>query len=241
MRKYIRLILILIVPIFACENNTLKPGEMLEVGDCLVSNNRKFKLILQKDGNLILFKGQNEIEWSSNTLTDSASSLKMGEDGNLMLNKKNLTSYWSTNNSPARGAELILNDEGIIAITVKDSIFWSSESKNSLLPGQMLKCSEYLESKNKFFKLILHKDGNLVLYKKGHKVIWSTNTWNKPVKKCVMQKDGNLVLYDDQFKVCWSSNTVNKGGSKLFLQNDGNLVILHGSRVIWASGSVNVL
>jgi hypothetical protein len=57
--------------------------------------------------------------------------------------------------------------------------------------------------------LTLQSDGNLVLYTRTGKALWSSGTGGKGVSDLVMQNDGNLVLYRRSTgKATWSS----KGG-----------------------------
>jgi hypothetical protein len=105
-----------------------------------------------------------------------------------------------------------------------------------LSPGEELKRGDDLKSANREYRLILQRDGNLVLYGPRKRPLWSTNTQGSPVEKCIMQRDGNLVLYLHNGQPIWDSKTFGKPGSFLVLQNDGNLVIYH-PQPVWASNT----
>jgi hypothetical protein len=105
-----------------------------------------------------------------------------------------------------------------------------------LHPGEMLRADEYLTSHNRQYRLVLQRDGNLVLYDARRHPLWASNTEGQRVERCVMQNDGNLVLYHRRGHPVWASNTAGKPGSYLLLQNDGNLVI-YQPQAIWASGT----
>jgi hypothetical protein len=105
-----------------------------------------------------------------------------------------------------------------------------------LNPGEMLRVEEHLASRNHRYRLVLQKDGNLVLYDARRHPLWSSNTDGQHVEKCVMQRDGNLVLYHRNGQPVWASNTVGRPGSYLLLQNDGNLVI-YQPQAVWASNT----
>ena len=95
---------------------------------------------------------------------------------------------------------------------------------------------DLIRSRNGDHRLVLQGDGNLVLYTKDGKVLWTTKTNGTPNTNLVMQGDGNLVLYGDGGKVLWRSATNSNGASRLVMQNDGNLVIYaSGGRSVWAS------
>ena len=105
-----------------------------------------------------------------------------------------------------------------------------------LHPGEMLRVEEHLSSNNHQYRLVLQRDGNLVLYDARRQSLWASNTDGQRVEKCIMQRDGNLVLYHRNGQPVWASNTVGKPGSYLLLQNDGNLVI-YQPQVVWASNT----
>lgn len=105
---------------------------------------------------------------------------------------------------------------------------------DKLNPGETLSRGENLTSANGRYKLLIQKDGNLVLYGPRNQPLWSSNTQGRPVEKCVMQRDGNLVLYLRDGQPVWASNTEGNLGSFLLLQNDGNLVVY---RPVWNSST----
>ena len=105
-----------------------------------------------------------------------------------------------------------------------------------LHPGEMLRAEEYLTSRNHQYRLVMQRDGNLVLYGPGRHPLWAANTEGQRVEKCIMQSDGNLVLYHRNGQPVWASNTVGKPGSYLLIQNDGNMVI-YQPQAVWASNT----
>ncbi len=107
-------------------------------------------------------------------------------------------------------------------------------ARDKLYPGEELRRGEYLNSDNGDFRLIMERDGNLVLFGPRRNPIWSTGTHGTPAERCVMQKDGNLVLYAPGIQPVWSSATPLRPGSFLWLQNDGNLVIY---QPVWSSAT----
>jgi hypothetical protein len=105
-----------------------------------------------------------------------------------------------------------------------------------LNPGESLRIEERLTSHNHRYRLVLQRDGNLVLYDARRHPLWASNTNGQQVEQCIMQRDGNLVLYHRNGQPVWASNTVGRPGSYLLLQNDGNLVIYH-PQAVWASNT----
>jgi hypothetical protein len=97
-----------------------------------------------------------------------------------------------------------------------------------------------LWSDNRWLRLVLQGDGNLVLYRvQAQQALWATGTDGQPVDHVAMQADGNLVAYSSDGTARWASNTAGNPGASLDLQDDGNLVIYDtGRRPLWASNTV---
>ncbi len=103
--------------------------------------------------------------------------------------------------------------------------------------GEELRRGDYLTSLNGQYRLILQRDGNLVLYGPREQALWSSGTQGMPIEKCIMQGDGNLVLYLFTGQPAWSSNTPRYPGAFLAVQSDGNLVI-YSPQPVWATNTV---
>ncbi|AHB42157.1 Curculin protein [Candidatus Saccharibacteria bacterium RAAC3_TM7_1] len=68
--------------------------------------------------------------------------------------------------------------------------------------------TEYLSSSDNRFRLVLQRDGNLVLYSvTTGKPLWNTRTYGKDGSRLVLQSDGNLVLYTSTNKPLWNTRT----------------------------------
>jgi hypothetical protein len=106
-----------------------------------------------------------------------------------------------------------------------------------LLPsGTRMHAGDSLWSPNREFQLACQRDGNLVLYRKGHP-LWSSGTAGREIKECVMQRDGNLVIIDHGHHPVWASGTQGNPGAFLAVQDDGNMVIYRPAKPVWASGT----
>lgn len=116
---------------------------ILSTGGFLESKNRLFFLIMQLDGNLVLYKGcfsvflryQGAI-WASDTMGSGATEAKMLSDGDFVLYNDNSVVVWNTNTRrlsdyPDRSNRLILQDDGNLVIYGLDKYrtefaIWSS-------------------------------------------------------------------------------------------------------------------
>ncbi|MDR1032764.1 MAG: hypothetical protein LBL84_01985 [Candidatus Nomurabacteria bacterium] len=168
------------------------------------------RLVMQSDGDLVLYDSSNKALWHSNTSGNPGAYLKLQPDGNLVIYNKDSVAIWhigrySTNpNNTMRFSQTL--PEG-----------------RRMYPGQSIK------SPNGKYVATLQVDGNLVVYSNVTKkhALWHSYTWDTPVKYLVNQAhDGNLVLYDSSGKALWHSNTwTSKTPSVLKMQDDGNLVL----------------
>ncbi|MFI0418684.1 hypothetical protein [Spongiactinospora sp. 9N601] len=105
---------------------------------------------------------------------------------------------------------------------------------DKLMPGQWLKAGQTRRSANGAYLLAMQSDGNLVMYDRAKKAIWSSGTGKQPGASAVMQKDGNLVVYSTAKRPLWSSGTGDTPGAFLAVQGDGNLVIYAQSgEAVW--------
>ena len=66
-------------------SSTLAAGEYLQTNDSLLSDNGEYKLLMQEDCNLVLYKGSTAL-WDSDTVrTSQACFLIIQSDGNLVI------------------------------------------------------------------------------------------------------------------------------------------------------------
>jgi pseudomonalisin len=230
--------------------NTLYAGEQLLRGQSLYSNNGLYQLILQDDGNLVLYKSSKAL-WASGTDGKAVKNCIMQTDGNLVLYAYNGIAVWAsnTNGTGDSSSRLVMQDDGNL-VMYKNGAVWASNTwyeglsntndpnnKDYLKPNEQLIRGQSIKSDNGLFTLIQQDDGNLVLYG-FNKALWASGTDGKAVKNCIMQSDGNLVLYGYNGSAVWSSGTYNHPNPILRMQNDGNVVI-YANTAFWATGTNN--
>jgi len=101
----------------------LSSSQILYKGEFIQSPNGRYKLVLQTDGNLVLYDKKKAM-WSTGTNGKNVKKLVMQSDGNLVLYGTN-GPVWATNTSGNRGAYLILQDDGNLVIY---KAVWSSST-----------------------------------------------------------------------------------------------------------------
>ncbi len=89
-------------------------------------------------------------------------------------------------------------------------------------------------------RMVMQRDGNLVIYNRSGRPVWSTQTNGKAAGgRLVLQSDGNLVIYAKNGRAAWSNrragaNTLTPGavlGPGHYIQAHGNRarLIMHGN------------
>jgi hypothetical protein len=174
------------------------------------------RLIMQGDGNLVLYNKAGGVMWNSQTNGNGSSKLYVQEDGNLVIYRDAGGATWSTGTSI--GASHLLFPTTAIG------------NNGVLMAGQATR------SVDRKYNLHLQTDGNLVLYSPTG-AIWASHTDGSNAIRLAMQTDGNLVLYNAQGRPVWYSGTAGRGASSLNVQPDGNLVIYNSRSATWASNT----
>ncbi len=226
------------------KRNNLGSGKTLTLGQNLLSENGQFKLAMQVDGNLVLYRtSDNFAMWASGTNGQAANLCKMQEDGNLVIYNQGGQPLWASVTDGNVGAYLQLQDDGKVFIyksTTNPTPIWSTAV---LCSGRTLQSGRILRSGNGQYKLEMQTDGNLVLRfltYLGEPIVWASNTYGNPGSRVEMQLDGNLVIRTPSNQIIWASNTyttsnASNNGSLLKVQDDGKLVIYrsNNSTAIW--------
>lgn len=235
-------------------NNCITPvvgaalnGGRLYPGQRLVSPNGSYRLVLQTDGNLVLYRNSdNAVRWASNTVGRSPRYLTLQTDGNLVLYPTSGSALWASNTSGLRTAgQLRLQDDGNVVLYNSGRPVWATNTtagvRSNLFAPAKLAPREFIRSTDGRYRLVMQTDGNLVIYS-PKRAIWSSKTARKSVRHMAMQTDGNLVLYGTNGRPLWASNSSRKNGFRLVMQTDGNLVIYSKTgRPVWASNTVGRL
>lgn len=210
----------------------LTTGQSLIPGQYLLSPDRQSTLVLQNDGNLVLYSNFKPVWWTG-TNGYKVERLVMQADGNLVLYGKS-GALWNTETSGNPGSSLSLQADGnLVLYNSNSAALWATytiqypnhlSSVNTTLPVGTLLPGQQIETANRKFRAILQQDGNFVIYS-PNRALWATGTDGKTVTHLALQGDGNLVLYNGSQPI-WNSRTPGFGSSsRLVMQQDGNLVL----------------
>lgn len=215
----------------------------LNSGDYLKSPDGRYTLVMQGDGNLVLYSADTASIWSSGTAGQPGSYAIMQNDGNLVVyNASNVPLWWSGTYGNGASTLKMQNDGNLVVYRNSDNAFtWATWSQfnnyqvnnyigTQIASGTTLHAGDYLRSPDWRYSLVMQEDGNLVVYSvDGYTPIWSSRTWNNAGDYAVMQNDGNLVVYNENGSALWNTYTYTQGASVLKMQSDGNLVIYRNS------------
>lgn len=111
--------------------NLLNSGECLKHNQMLESNSGCFKLILQDDGNLVLYQRSISYAlWSTGTHRSCTNRVCMQTDGNLVAYDCHEIATWASGTMGNAGATLTLQDDGNAVLYAQDSnrAIWASET-----------------------------------------------------------------------------------------------------------------
>jgi len=114
------------------ERSALYAGERLNNGETLISENGLFKLGLQGDGNLVLYRlmaADHRDLWATNTNGRDVARANMQRDGNLVLRGPDSNAVWASGTDGNPGAFLQLQDDGNVVIYSSDhEVLWATET-----------------------------------------------------------------------------------------------------------------
>jgi hypothetical protein len=214
--------------------DTMLAGQGLTPDQRITSQDKRFALIYQMDGNLVLYKIDTTPYvplWMSGTNGKPLGICIMESSGNLVIYSEGQV-IWSSNirNSTKDSHFIIQNDGNGVIYQPNQKAVWVTSTQlprahgNTIRAGEILNVGQSITSTNQQFTLTYQVDGNLVLCKNGLP-LWASGTQGQGVGVCIMQEDGNLVIYTADSRAIWASNTNTKPKNSFVLQDDERGVI----------------
>jgi hypothetical protein len=100
-------------------------------GNSITSYDGRFTLILQTDGNLVLYWNEpgHPALWSSHTQGKAGYDAEMQEDGNFVIYDAARNALWASGTDGHPGAYLVLqNDGNLVIYDTNDAAIWSSNT-----------------------------------------------------------------------------------------------------------------
>jgi hypothetical protein len=203
--------------VYQTGNFTLTQGSTMSVG--------AMSLIMQTDGNLVLYQQDGTVVWSTGTGGQDCSGGQcvaiFQTDGNFVVYNGG-TPLWSSGTSGHPDAQLILSPRSpqLEIITGDDSVLWATTTSFSAGTFQLGQGASFGFGS---LTLSMQTDGNLVLYSPSGTPLWYTATSGQDCSgdQCVavFQTDGNLVVYNGSTPL-WTSATGGHPGAQLLLYSE---------------------
>jgi hypothetical protein len=188
--------------------------------------NSNFKLIIQSDGNLVLYSIKlNKILWQTNTSGNNNARLSMQRDGNLVIYNTNKQPIWSSGTNNNIGNKFELTETGQLIMNTLNTLF--STPIKCLNPFTLNNIKDYYDTYGNYFQLNVFN----MIYQEDNKIIYpyikysNGFNWNNNGFKFRIQNDGHLILTNNNDQIQWNSGK--SGGefnnSYLISLNDGIL------------------
>lgn len=225
--------------------DTLITGQTMHANTYLASANALYALMMQSDGNLVLYHGSSAL-WASNTGGHAGASLTVQGDGNIVIYSSSGSALWSTHTmGQATNVFVVQSDGNVVAYDTSNKAVWASGTGGNpaytwfgsdlLTNGQSLTSGTYIQSTDLRYAALMQTDGNFVMYGPGYHILWSSQTAGNPGAYLVLQSDGNIVIYSSTAAL-WSTHTNGQILNDLVMQTDGNLVAYSSTNsAIWSS------
>lgn len=223
----------------------LRAPATLASGQRIVSGNGNFDLIMQTDGNLVLYTRFGYPLWNTHTARNPGSRLAVQTDGNLVIYTPANRAIWQSRTRGRGGVLLTMQSDGnLVLYTAASRPVWYTGTRQalgsafnpsaggSLFSGATMTGGTALVSPNGSYRAAMQTDGNFVVYGPSNRVLWTTRSSGWGGDRMVLQGDGNLVLYTSGGYPLWNARTRNSGAVELLMGNDGDL------RLYTASGAL---
>jgi hypothetical protein len=119
--------------------NLLAPGQQLNINDRLLPPSGRTVLIMQSDGNLVLYRVDNGAAlFSSNTAGQPVTHAVMQADGNFVCYDANGHAHWATGTNGHPGAQLLIQDDGnLVVYGPGQTPLWASNTVQTWPPGPL--------------------------------------------------------------------------------------------------------
>lgn len=107
----------------------LTPGQALQVNESIASPNGLFSLVLQEDGNLVLYDQDQQPVWASGTDGQQVSTATMQEDGNFVLSSPAGDPVWASDTYGNNRAYLVLQDDrNLVVYSAEGAPLWATNT-----------------------------------------------------------------------------------------------------------------
>jgi hypothetical protein len=182
--------------------DTLNGGNDLSIGQGLRSNNGRFNLIMQQDGNLVLYQGAIAV-WDTKTWNLPVFArpvvAKMQNDGNFVLYTQGGNPIWATGTDNHPGARLVLQDDRNLVLYAPGqppgALWVSNTVYNPAAEIRVSKSQEVGSGKQMTTDATLYRNGSLVC-----DVYTKNDNWDSGLRGRIL-----VIPYDEGRRAIWIS------------------------------------
>ncbi|MFD6918468.1 hypothetical protein ACFWB2_10945 [Streptomyces virginiae] len=232
----------------------LNIGRRLAPGEKMTSPTENTELVMQADGNLVLYAlgnpgGYKLPLWNSGTYGNAGAYATMQEDGNFVIYKQGggpqtggaiwQTASYGDHNDLKPVAKL--ESDGNFKVIGRKDDRWGTHWSPLRREKTTKLCAEDTAHQYRYWFdgdwaqsatvwMIIQQDNNVVIYRKSDgKAIWNSATYTTDYHTIDLRVgvDGDMTLRDwsDMDKVAWRTGTAGNPGAYALLQDDGNFVL----------------
>ena len=218
-------------------STVLRSGRALASGSSMTSPGLQYRLVMQREGDLVLEALGSRPLWSSRT-SGAGATLVMREDGDLAVISRAGDTLWHSRTAGSPGAWLEMRADGDLSVASKSGERWSSHTTQSTLtPGERLEPGWYLESPNMACRLLMQPGGSLSLFSGSRRLLWSSDTSDAPGAFAVLERNGAFEIVPARGEPVFSLGTQGNPGAVLTLARPTQILVRSRSgRILWSSG-----
>lgn len=208
----------------------LRNGHSMVNGQYRTSRNGLFRLTIQRDGNVILFRKLGS-RWAAIWATDTggfgAVRLSMQKDGNLVLRKGSKPIWASNTAGSGHGWLAVQDDSNLVVYSGAKKWVWGRRIERVFVwPGHIIRPGVLVLSRSRTHAAGMQADGNFVFYRtRDKKVLWTTRTAGRAGTYARQLRDGNFALFARNGVAIWSTRTNRYPGAFLAVGDNGTLTI----------------
>jgi peptidoglycan hydrolase-like protein with peptidoglycan-binding domain len=117
-------------------SNSMTTGSALLPGHQLVSSNRQYRFVMQRDGNLVEYQGK-QPKWASNTGHHAGAQADLQRDGNFVIydGKKALWAAGTFRGGSSANVLVVQDDGNIVIYNGKKALWWTNHPPPTLQLG----------------------------------------------------------------------------------------------------------
>jgi hypothetical protein len=107
----------------------VKSGQRLYPGQHIKASNAAYRLVMQNDGNLVLYSNTKAL-WHTQTQGKSVSHLLLQDDGNLVLYEQGGKALWNSRTNGRGSSRLIMQDDGnLVLYDTQNKATWHTNTR----------------------------------------------------------------------------------------------------------------